>query len=63
MPEFPIVEFRNVGYLIDGQQILDGIDLQVARGEILILLGESGCGKTTYAVRAGEGVGRDGSVQ
>lgn len=47
MPESQIVEFRNVGYSIDGQQILDGIDFQVSRGEILILLGESGCGKTT----------------
>ncbi|MBK8302352.1 MAG: ATP-binding cassette domain-containing protein [Chloracidobacterium sp.] len=47
MVEKLIVEFRNVGYSIDGQQILDGIYLQIFRGEILILLGESGCGKTT----------------
>jgi osmoprotectant transport system ATP-binding protein len=47
MPEFPIVEFRKVGYSIAGVPILDGIDVQVSRGEILILLGESGCGKTT----------------
>jgi osmoprotectant transport system ATP-binding protein len=43
----PIVELRNVGYTIDGNEILDDLDLQIAQGEILILLGESGCGKTT----------------
>lgn len=42
-----IVEFRNTGYAIDGTAILHDINLQIYRGEILILLGESGCGKTT----------------
>ncbi len=43
----PIVEFRRVGYSIDGAVIIHGLDLQVFADEILILLGESGCGKTT----------------
>ncbi len=48
MPEpEPIVEFRNVTFEIDEMRILDGLNFQVRRGEILILLGESGCGKTT----------------
>ena len=43
----PIVELRDVGHTISGSKILDGLNLQIAEGEILILLGESGCGKTT----------------
>lgn len=46
MPE-TIVEFRNVNYSVGDLQILSGLNLQVSEGEILILLGESGCGKTT----------------
>jgi osmoprotectant transport system ATP-binding protein len=46
MPE-TIVEFQNVSYSVGTMQILEDLNLQVFRGEILILLGESGCGKTT----------------
>jgi osmoprotectant transport system ATP-binding protein len=46
-PQQPIVELRDVGYTIGGSTILDGLNLQIAQGEVLILLGESGCGKTT----------------
>ena len=42
-----IVEFRNVDFSVGNVQILSGINLNVKQGEILILLGESGCGKTT----------------
>ena len=43
----PNVKFRSVGYSIDGVKILDILDFTVFKGEVLVLLGESGCGKTT----------------
>jgi len=42
-----IVEFRRVSFEIDGARILDDLNLEILRGETLVLLGESGCGKTT----------------
>ena len=42
-----IVEFRSVSYEIAGVRILDDLNLQIEKGEVLVLLGESGCGKTT----------------
>ena len=43
----PVVQFQDVSYAIDGATILDGLSFEVTRGEVLVLLGESGCGKTT----------------
>jgi osmoprotectant transport system ATP-binding protein len=45
----PLVEFRNVVYSILNAPapIISNLNLTVKRGEILVLLGESGCGKTT----------------
>ena len=47
-PNAPLVEFRAVSYAVNGgRPIIDALDLDVRRGETLVLLGESGCGKTT----------------
>jgi osmoprotectant transport system ATP-binding protein len=43
-----VIEFRHVFYhLPDGRAILRDLNLEVHRGEILVLLGRSGSGKTT----------------
>jgi osmoprotectant transport system ATP-binding protein len=44
-----VVEFRNVSYSVPqvAAPILSELNLKVLRGETLVLLGESGCGKTT----------------
>jgi osmoprotectant transport system ATP-binding protein len=43
-----VIEFRKVAYRFSGgQELLVGLNLQVRRGETLVLLGRSGSGKTT----------------
>jgi osmoprotectant transport system ATP-binding protein len=42
-----LVEFHNVSYSVGPTRILSDLNLTVNESEILVLLGESGCGKTT----------------
>jgi len=42
-----IVELKNISVAFDGEQILDGLDLNIKDKEFITLLGPSGCGKTT----------------
>jgi osmoprotectant transport system ATP-binding protein len=44
----PAIQFRNVSYRLNtGYEVLRGLNLDVQRGETLVLLGRSGSGKTT----------------
>ena len=43
----PLVQFHNVKYSLPNVTIISDLNLTVERGETLVLLGESGCGKTT----------------
>ncbi|CAN5328061.1 hypothetical protein BH18ACI2_BH18ACI2_17670 [soil metagenome] len=45
----PVVEFRGVTYAPPhvASPIINHLNLEIYRGETLVLLGESGCGKTT----------------
>ena len=47
-PDGPVIEFRNVSYALpNGRELLRNLNLQVQRGETLVLLGRSGSGKTS----------------
>jgi osmoprotectant transport system ATP-binding protein len=43
----PLIAFRDVSYDIERTAVLRHFDLDVARGETIVLLGRSGSGKTT----------------
>jgi len=46
-PRPPILSCRGVEVAYDGVQVLFGVDLEVAEGEIIALLGTNGAGKST----------------
>jgi phospholipid/cholesterol/gamma-HCH transport system ATP-binding protein len=43
----PAIEFRDVHLSFDDRKVLDGLSFKVAKGETKIILGGSGCGKST----------------
>jgi len=42
-----LLELKNIRKQFDGKVVLDGIDLEIRKGEIVSMLGLSGSGKTT----------------
>jgi ABC-type Fe3+/spermidine/putrescine transport system ATPase subunit len=47
MPSTPLVTFRSVTKRFGAHTAVDGVSLEIGRGEFFSLLGPSGCGKTT----------------
>lgn len=43
-----LLEVQDVHKTFGDRQVLKGIDLQVERGEVIVILGPSGCGKAPY---------------
>jgi polar amino acid transport system ATP-binding protein len=43
-----ILEAKNIKKIFDGKEVLSGIDLKVHQGEIVVILGASGSGKSTF---------------
>ncbi|HEY9308222.1 MAG TPA: ATP-binding cassette domain-containing protein [Microbacterium sp.] len=43
----PVIAIKGLAKTFGHRQVLDGLDLQVARGEVFALLGPNGAGKTT----------------
>src|SRR5271165_7656684 len=43
----PAISVRYVVVSYDGRRVLDGINLEISRGQTMVLLGGSGSGKST----------------
>jgi len=43
----PAIEFRNVSFAYDDRPVLEDLSFKLMKGEMLIVLGASGCGKST----------------
>nr|MBA2539429.1 ATP-binding cassette domain-containing protein [Deltaproteobacteria bacterium] len=42
-----VIELRGVGFDYGTNRVIDGLDLEVARNELVVCVGPSGCGKST----------------
>ena len=47
-PGEPIIEVRDLKKVFGNQVVLDGLNLDIVRGETLVVMGGSGCGKSTF---------------
>jgi phospholipid/cholesterol/gamma-HCH transport system ATP-binding protein len=46
METTPLIEFKNITKRLGGRAVLDGIDLMIYEGQVTVLIGKSGSGKS-----------------
>ena len=42
----PFIKIENLHRAFGEQQVLDGVDIEIERGESIVVIGQSGCGKS-----------------
>jgi phospholipid/cholesterol/gamma-HCH transport system ATP-binding protein len=42
-----VVDIRNLVYTVSDRKVFDGLDIEIARGQVTAIIGPSGAGKTT----------------
>ena len=60
----PIIELVNVTKRFDGRAVIDGLTLAIRPGETMVIMGSSGCGKsTTLRMMIGDYLPDEGQVR
>ncbi|MDY3619064.1 ATP-binding cassette domain-containing protein [Agathobaculum sp.] len=44
----PIMSLKHISKYFGGVQALDGVDMDICRGEVIVLVGDNGAGKSTF---------------
>ncbi len=42
----PLVQIEQLHKSFDGLKVLDGVNISIERGESIVVIGQSGCGKS-----------------
>lgn len=59
----PAISVEGIGFFYDDEEVLRNIDMQIDSGDFVCLLGESGCGKSTFLrLMAGLAAPTSGSI-
>ena len=48
MTDNPIISVKNLYKTFNGLKVLQGVDLEVQKGDVIAVIGPSGCGKSTF---------------